>query len=274
MSDRRFRLDLAAFVLLRRRPARRPVRPRPRCSQRRPRPSASRAAQSARPAGGVAGSVSLRCAGRRRLPAAGQLVRAGRAAVCAPHLAALGGAAAGWLVLLPTAAAAAELAGLRWPNYSPLPERGGPLGAWLALALRESLRSARPGACRSAAHPRRIAAEPRFRSCCALQDRLVCRFGCRCLSAAHSPLVAAAARRRRPSPIPPRRPTSRRRPKLPSSRAARRPPRSAGGRPRPSRSTITIRRAGVRRATSTCADTPRRRASRTPSASPITSCRR
>ena len=50
----------------------------------------------------------------------------------------------GWLVLLPTAAAAAELAGLRWPNYSPLPERGGTLApGWRWRCARASLRSAR-----------------------------------------------------------------------------------------------------------------------------------
>jgi S-DNA-T family DNA segregation ATPase FtsK/SpoIIIE len=43
----------------------------------------------------------------------------------------------GWLVLLPSAAVAAELVGERWPDS--LPERGGTLGAWLTLLLRESM---------------------------------------------------------------------------------------------------------------------------------------
>jgi S-DNA-T family DNA segregation ATPase FtsK/SpoIIIE len=41
----------------------------------------------------------------------------------------------GWLLLLPAAAVGAELAGSWWPES--LPERGGSLGAWLALELRE-----------------------------------------------------------------------------------------------------------------------------------------
>ncbi|HZT82902.1 MAG TPA: DNA translocase FtsK 4TM domain-containing protein, partial [Gemmataceae bacterium] len=45
---------------------------------------------------------------------------------------------AGWLVLLPAAAVLAELAGAWRPELS-LPERGGTLGAWLALLLRESV---------------------------------------------------------------------------------------------------------------------------------------
>jgi S-DNA-T family DNA segregation ATPase FtsK/SpoIIIE len=44
---------------------------------------------------------------------------------------------AGWLVLLPSAAVTAELLGERWPEA--LPERGGTLGAWLTLLLREGL---------------------------------------------------------------------------------------------------------------------------------------
>src|SRR5262245_25754193 len=43
----------------------------------------------------------------------------------------------GWLVLLPSAAVAAEWLGERWPES--LPERGGTLGAWLTLLLRERL---------------------------------------------------------------------------------------------------------------------------------------
>jgi S-DNA-T family DNA segregation ATPase FtsK/SpoIIIE len=43
----------------------------------------------------------------------------------------------GWLVLLPSAAVAAELLGERWPQA--LPERGGILGAWLTLLLRHRL---------------------------------------------------------------------------------------------------------------------------------------
>ncbi len=45
---------------------------------------------------------------------------------------------AGWVVLLPAAAVLAELAGTYWPDL-PLSERGGALGAWLALLLRERL---------------------------------------------------------------------------------------------------------------------------------------
>jgi S-DNA-T family DNA segregation ATPase FtsK/SpoIIIE len=44
----------------------------------------------------------------------------------------------GWLVLLPAAAVAAELAGEWLPDLS-LPQRGGTLGAWLNLLLKESL---------------------------------------------------------------------------------------------------------------------------------------
>jgi S-DNA-T family DNA segregation ATPase FtsK/SpoIIIE len=44
---------------------------------------------------------------------------------------------AGWLVLLPVAAVVAEGLAERWPHS--LPERGGSLGAWLTLQLRESL---------------------------------------------------------------------------------------------------------------------------------------
>jgi S-DNA-T family DNA segregation ATPase FtsK/SpoIIIE len=43
----------------------------------------------------------------------------------------------GWLMLLPAAAVAAEVFGEGWPEA--LPERGGTLGAWLTLLLRESL---------------------------------------------------------------------------------------------------------------------------------------
>src|SRR5262249_24046194 len=45
---------------------------------------------------------------------------------------------AGWLVLLLCAAVVAEMAGGRWPEL-PLPDRGGALGAWLALAVRDHL---------------------------------------------------------------------------------------------------------------------------------------
>jgi S-DNA-T family DNA segregation ATPase FtsK/SpoIIIE len=44
----------------------------------------------------------------------------------------------GWLVLLPTAAVILELAGNYWPQL-PLSDRGGMLGAWLSLLLRERL---------------------------------------------------------------------------------------------------------------------------------------
>jgi len=44
----------------------------------------------------------------------------------------------GSLILLPAGAILADLAGTYWPEL-PLPERGGTLGAWLSLLLRESL---------------------------------------------------------------------------------------------------------------------------------------
>ncbi len=138
MTDRRFRLDLAGFILLgvgllvalcvlgHENPATGPVHPRPEPSNLLGPPGAW-LAQSLYDALGLA--VYLLLASwfvlvvllfRRRtwLHWAVRFV--------------------GWLLLLPAAAVAAELFGADWPEF-PLPQRGGNLGAWLALLLRERL---------------------------------------------------------------------------------------------------------------------------------------
>jgi len=138
MTDRRFRLDLAGFILLgvgllvalcvlgQETPVAGPVHPRPEPSNLLGPPGAW-LAQSLYDALGLA--VYLLLASwfvlvvllfRRRtwLHWAVRFV--------------------GWLLLLPSAAVAAELFGAYWPEL-PVPQRGGSLGAWLSLLLRESL---------------------------------------------------------------------------------------------------------------------------------------
>jgi S-DNA-T family DNA segregation ATPase FtsK/SpoIIIE len=138
MSDRRFRLDLAAFALLavgllvalcvlgQEPQAAGPVHPRPEPSNLLG-PAGAWLAQSLYEALGVAVYlllaswfvlVVLLFIRRTWLRWAVRLV--------------------GWLVLLPVAAVFAELAGAYWTDL-PLPDRGGTLGAWLALLMRERL---------------------------------------------------------------------------------------------------------------------------------------
>ncbi len=139
MSDRRFRLDLAAFALLgagllvalcvlgNDAPPAGPVHPRPEPSNPLGPPGAW-LAQSLYESLGVA--VYLLLASWFVLVVLLFLRRTWlRWAV----------RLAGWLVLLPAAAVLAELAGTYWPER--LPERGGTLGAWLALLLRQRFTS-------------------------------------------------------------------------------------------------------------------------------------